>query len=62
MSLMLEVSGTTNVELLWVLAHDLEELLEESPNDLLDGWSIGGGVWSRVLLLGNGSIACGHCK
>lgn len=59
---MLWLSGTTYVKLLWVLAHDLEELLKESPNDLLDGWSIGGCVWGGVLLLSNGSIGCGHCE
>lgn len=52
----------TYVELLRVLAHDLEELFEESPDDHLDGWRVSSSSWSGVLLLGNISIGCGHCE
>lgn len=62
MSSTVRLGRKTYVKLLWVLAHDLKELLEESPDDHLDGWRVSSSSWSGVLLLGNISIGCGHCE
>lgn len=62
MSPMAQPGRKTYVKLLWVLAHDLKELLKESPDDHLDGRRVSGSSWGGVLLLGNISIGCGHCE
>ncbi len=51
------------MKLLLVGAQSLVVALEESPNNLLNSWSLDwvlGSLSSVVLLLGSGSIGCGH--